>query len=122
MLQSITSSKGTYNERVINILARTVADNKDYLGLILQALVAPLRWLMVPAGIKLWRKISIIEKLLVILLPTVNVLFWLSVGTNKGLFDNLLIFLISLVIFRYVLVDHIRTRFTRRRILIIAAV
>ncbi len=120
LIQSLNNSGAAYQQKVVDLwAASSISDRYSSLIIILSWLVAPLRWLMIPLGVKLWKKLSIVEKVFLILFPSLNTLIWLSVGTNKGVFDNLLLVLASVAIFRIASPNRTKPLLTRRQLLVI---
>lgn len=72
--------------------------SSNYLLLILSTLTSPFRWLFIPLCIVNWKILPRRYKfssMIFILLDTVS---WISIGTNKGIFDNVFIVGFSLLI------------------------
>jgi|GEM_PF-828342 len=66
--------------------------------LILTAITSPLRWLLFPLTIVFWDKIKLKLKISAVVLMILEIISWVSIGTNKGIFDNVFIIAFSLLI------------------------
>lgn len=76
--------------------------SSNYLLLILSALTSPFRWLFIPLCIVNWGSLPRrykVSSMMFILLDTIS---WISIGTNKGIFDNVFIIAFSLLIKIYI--------------------
>lgn len=66
--------------------------------LILTLIISPFSWLLFPLTIVYWKQINYKYKFGVIVLLLLDTISWISIGTNKGIFDNVFIVAFSLLI------------------------
>lgn len=81
-----------------NKLNNYATGSSNMLILFVIAITSPLRWLLIPLSIIKWSEIKLICKLGVIIYLILDILSWISIGTNKGIFDNVFILGLSLYI------------------------
>ncbi|MBY6052631.1 hypothetical protein [Cytobacillus firmus] len=65
---------------------------------IISAIYAPFYWLLVPLSLVNWKRLTYFLKLGLIFLILLEILSWVSIGTNKGIFDTVFILTFSLII------------------------
>jgi len=66
--------------------------------LLITAISAPFRWLLVPLTIVHWKSIKRKYKVGVMIFLFLDTISWISIGTNKGIFDNVFILAFSVLI------------------------
>ena len=62
------------------------------------AITAPLAWLMVPLSIVQWDNLTGAQRIMCVGALVLDVIGWISVGTNKGILDSALLIVIGLAI------------------------
>ncbi|MEJ6529519.1 hypothetical protein [Exiguobacterium sp. USCH10] len=55
-------------------------------------ILSPLFWASTPVSILYWNRLKLTTKLLVVLAIIIEIIKWISIGTNKGLIDLVIIF------------------------------
>jgi len=66
--------------------------------LLVIAITSPFCWLLVPLTIVYWDKVKFKYKLGAMIIFLLDIISWISIGTNKGVFDNVFIISFSLLI------------------------
>lgn len=84
-----------YYEKLIS--SEQVVNNYTLL-VIINAVTAPFKWLFIPLCIVNWGRIRKIYKFGMIIYVLLDIISWISIGTNKGIFDNVFIVGFSLLI------------------------
>lgn len=77
-------------------LQNQASPNKIFL--LITILTSPFRWLLFPLTIIYWDKVNFKLKIGIIILFLLDTVSWISIGTNKGIFDNIFILAFSLLI------------------------
>ncbi len=66
--------------------------------ILFSAITAPLAWLMVPLSMVHWDSLTGAQKIMCIGALVLDIIGWISVGTNKGILDSALLIVIGLAI------------------------
>ncbi len=94
--KGLTDPGDAYNERqkAYNEQRQTVIGNRTTMGqmaVVLSFAVYPLMWFLFPLGVVYWSVLSRRMRIAVVVLLLLDLLSWISFGTNKGLADYLLL-------------------------------
>lgn len=87
IVMGLTDPGAMYAEKVEALAS---VEQTSSLGYITQ-LISPLLWPMVPLGVFLWRELPLFKKVAFVLIASLDLLSWVAIGTNKGLFDIFII-------------------------------
>lgn len=82
----ITNPGGGYSDKIKNA---TFVRSTTILEYVTQV-INPILWIMTPLCVFFWSKISFITKLFFLFCVIANLASWISIGTNKGIFDFVL--------------------------------
>lgn len=89
-------NNGLYNPgELYHIKLEREAGKASLLFLILTICYCFLKYLIVPNVIYFWSEINGIYKYLMIFTLIIEVMSWIAIGTNKGIFDNIFIIIVS---------------------------
>ncbi len=91
IIMGLIDAKAAYYERA------TESSSITQILILLITLPSYIVWLFIPLSIFNWRNTSIYIKIFSILLIIFNIVLWVSIGTNKGVFDVFIIVILSSV-------------------------
>lgn len=86
-----------YHEKLLNY----ASTESNLLLLLAGAVAAPLKWLFVPLAVWHWNGSKWWDKLGVTTYLLMDTARWVAIGTNKGVFDNVIVVIASLLISLY---------------------
>lgn len=93
LLLGLSSPAEVYSD----YLVRT-NNTKNGIGItIFFALVSPITYSAIPLGINYWKRIDRLHRMLLIFLIMMEIIYWLGIGTRKGLLDLTLIVSLLLI-------------------------
>lgn len=89
------------SEQYIDRMNMTDTNSMSTLLVVITGITAPFRWLLIPLSIINWDKLKLFDRIGVIAFIALDVMSWIAIGTNKGIFDNIFIIVFSLLIKTY---------------------
>jgi hypothetical protein len=103
LINGITNPGEQYMQKIV-----TESSNlRTFLNLII-SIPAAIVWLYIPLSITFWAELTSKYKILLLFITASNIIMWISIGTNKGIFD-----LLFIIISVYLIINSIKSNVSR---------
>jgi len=85
-------------EQYIKKILSYQKESSNVVLIVITLISAPFTWMILPLSLYYWNSLSLSYKIAIFFVISVNTLSWIAIGTNKGLFDLIIVYLSILLI------------------------